>query len=93
MADVVEFKHEIPLPVGSMAGLCGRRPGGWQARPLNFASPIIRLFAWHGRAAETILDGKPATPFLKAGDRVRIWMEDESGHSIFGAIEQEVIAA
>jgi fumarylacetoacetate (FAA) hydrolase len=43
------------------------------------------------RTVETILDGAPATPFLKAGDRVRIWMEDEAGRSIFGAIEQEVI--
>ena len=42
------------------------------------------------RTVETILDGKPATPFLKAGDTVRIWMEDEHGHSIFGAIEQAV---
>ena len=32
------------------------------------------------------------SPFLKPGDRVRIWMEDAAGHSIFGAIEQEVIA-
>jgi fumarylacetoacetate (FAA) hydrolase len=45
------------------------------------------------RTVETIADGKPATPFLKAGDRVRIWMEDVAGRSIFGAIEQEVIAA
>jgi fumarylacetoacetate (FAA) hydrolase len=45
------------------------------------------------RTVETILDGAPATPFLKAGDRVRIWMEDEAGRSIFGAIEQEVVAA
>jgi fumarylacetoacetate (FAA) hydrolase len=43
------------------------------------------------RTVETILDGKPATPFLKQGDRVRIWMEDEAGRSIFGAIEQEVM--
>jgi fumarylacetoacetate (FAA) hydrolase len=45
------------------------------------------------RTVETIADGKPATSFLKAGDRVRIWMEDAAGRSIFGAIEQEVIAA
>jgi fumarylacetoacetate (FAA) hydrolase len=45
------------------------------------------------RTVETILDGKPATPFLKAGDTVRIWMEDEHGHSIFGAIEQAVTGA
>jgi fumarylacetoacetate (FAA) hydrolase len=42
------------------------------------------------RTVETILDGKAATPFLKAGDTVRIWMEDATGHSIFGAIEQVV---
>ena len=29
------------------------------------------------------------TPFLKAGDVVRIEMLDEDGHSIFGAIEQK----
>src|SRR6201991_2113019 len=42
------------------------------------------------RTVETILDGKAATPFLKTGDTVRIWMEDAPGHSIFGAIEQVV---
>ena len=45
------------------------------------------------RTVETILDGKPATPFLKPGDTVRIWMDDAGGHSIFGAIEQTVVAA
>lgn len=45
------------------------------------------------RTVETILDGKPATEFLKAGDTVRIWMEDEHGHAIFGTIEQTVAAA
>jgi fumarylacetoacetate (FAA) hydrolase len=44
------------------------------------------------RTVETILDGNPATPFLKAGDQVRIWMEDEHGHPIFGTIEQTVVA-
>src|SRR5688572_272447 len=43
------------------------------------------------RTVETILDGKPATGFLKAGDTVRIWMDDASGHPIFGVIEQEVV--
>jgi len=45
------------------------------------------------RMIETILDGNPATPFLKAGDVVRIEMKDAHGHSIFGAIEQEVAGA
>jgi fumarylacetoacetate (FAA) hydrolase len=42
------------------------------------------------RMIETIRDGKPSTPFMKAGDTVRIEMKDAHGHSIFGAIEQEV---
>lgn len=42
------------------------------------------------RTIETILRGKPETSFLKAGDTVRIEMNDPSGHSIFGAIEQTV---
>jgi fumarylacetoacetate (FAA) hydrolase len=42
------------------------------------------------RMIETILDGKPATPFLRHGDTVRIWMEDEHGHATFGTIEQTV---
>jgi fumarylacetoacetate (FAA) hydrolase len=42
------------------------------------------------RTVETILDGKPKTPFLKHGDTVRIWMDDDTGHPIFGVIEQTV---
>jgi fumarylacetoacetate (FAA) hydrolase len=42
------------------------------------------------RVVESLLEGETRTPFLKPGDRVRIEMRDERGHSIFGAIEQEV---
>jgi len=42
------------------------------------------------RTVETILTGAPQTPFLKSGDAVRIWMDDDRHHSIFGAIEQLV---
>jgi fumarylacetoacetate (FAA) hydrolase len=45
------------------------------------------------RTIETILEGSAKTPFLKSGDMVRIWMDDERGHPIFGVIEQEVVAA
>jgi fumarylacetoacetate (FAA) hydrolase len=45
------------------------------------------------RMVETILAGAPATPFLKAGDRVRIWMDDANGKPIFGMIDQRVRAA
>lgn len=44
------------------------------------------------RTVETLAQGAPKTPFLKAGDRVRIEMRDTKRHSIFGAIEQEVQA-
>ena len=44
------------------------------------------------RMIETARDGVPKTPFMKAGDTVRIEMNDASGHSIFGAIEQTVAA-
>jgi fumarylacetoacetate (FAA) hydrolase len=44
------------------------------------------------RTVETIQTGKPETPFMKPGDTVRIWMEDERHHAIFGVIEQEVVA-
>ena len=40
---------------------------------------------------ETIETGKPQTPFLRFGDRVRIEMRDGAGASVFGAIEQEVV--
>ncbi len=42
------------------------------------------------RTVETILRGRPETPFLKSGDTVRIWMDDERHHPIFGTIEQAV---
>jgi fumarylacetoacetate (FAA) hydrolase len=43
------------------------------------------------RTLEQIEQGKPVTPFLKFGDRVRIEMLDAAGHSIFGAIDQQVV--
>ncbi len=42
------------------------------------------------RTLETIESGKPVTPFMKFGDRIRIEMRDGDGNSIFGAIDQEV---
>jgi fumarylacetoacetate (FAA) hydrolase len=43
------------------------------------------------RMIETINDGTAKTPFLGNGDVVRINMEDASGHSVFGAIEQKIV--
>ena len=44
------------------------------------------------RARETIAGGKPITPYLKVGDTVAIEMLDGAGRSIFGRIEQRVVA-
>ncbi len=45
------------------------------------------------RANEEIEHGKPVTPFLKFGDRVRIEMFDDNGTTIFGAIDQKIVKA
>jgi len=42
------------------------------------------------RTVETIRTGAAKTPFLKKGDTVRIWAEDDRHHPIFGVIEQTV---
>lgn len=43
------------------------------------------------RMYEQIEGGKPLTPFLRHGDRIRIEMKDADGRSIFGAIDQQVV--
>ena len=42
------------------------------------------------RTYETIEQGQPATPFMRAGDTVRIEMFDAEGRSVFGTIENTV---
>ena len=44
------------------------------------------------RATETIMDGQPSTAFMQYGDTIRIEMKNAEGQSIFGEIEQEVVA-
>jgi fumarylacetoacetate (FAA) hydrolase len=44
------------------------------------------------RCLETIEHGAPATEFMKFGDSVKIEMFDDAGKSIFGAIDQSVVA-
>ena len=45
------------------------------------------------RAIETVVDGKPATDYMKYGDVIRIEMKGRDGESLFGAIEQTVVEA
>lgn len=42
------------------------------------------------RMLEILANGKANTPFMRYGDRIRIEMKDETGLSIFGAIDQPI---
>jgi fumarylacetoacetate (FAA) hydrolase len=73
-----------PLPAGSIVG-----SGTVSNRDRKKGSGCLLE-----RRAEEILDGgKPRTPFLKFGDRVRIDMTGPDGASLFGAIDQVVVQA
>ncbi len=71
------------------SGTVSNKQGGGPGRPAAGGGVGYSCIA-EQRTVETILAGKPSTPFLRFGDRVRIEMLDDSGHSIFGAIEQTV---
>lgn len=43
------------------------------------------------RTIETINTGEASTPFMRFGDTVRIEMNTQTGESIFGAIDQQVV--
>ena len=73
----------------------GRRHGFKSRRRWRAGQPIAEGGLGYSciaeqRMVETIRDGKPSTPFLKFGDRVKIEMLDGKGDTIFGAIEQEI---
>ncbi len=38
------------------------------------------------------MDGKPSTEFMKFGDTIRIEMKAKDGQSVFGAIDQRMVA-
>ena len=44
------------------------------------------------RAIETILDGQPSTEFMRFGDTIHIDMKGKDGQSVFGAIDQKIVA-
>ncbi|MCU4182108.1 fumarylacetoacetate hydrolase family protein [Bosea sp. BH3] len=82
-----------PLGAGTIIGsgtVSNREAGGGPARPMGEGGIGYGCIA-ELRAVETIRHGEPKTPYLRFGDRVRIEMKDPHGHSIFGAIEQEVL--
>lgn len=83
------------LSAGTIIGsgtVSNRGPDGGPGKPIDQGGVGYSCLA-EVRTVETILTGKASTPFLKAGDVVRIQMVDEKRHSIFGAIEQAVAGA
>ncbi len=80
------------LGAGTIIGsgtVSNRDPDGGPGKPVAEGGVGYSCLA-EVRTVETITGGQPVTPFLKKGDRVRIWAEDERHHPIFGTIEQVV---
>ena len=77
-------------PVIGAGTVSNRDADGGPGRPMAEGGQGYACIA-EQRMVETIRGGEPKTPFLRFGDTVRIEMKDASGHSIFGAIEQEIL--
>jgi fumarylacetoacetate (FAA) hydrolase len=80
------------LAAGSIIGsgtVSNRGADGGPGRPIKDGGVGYSCLA-EQRVVEQILTGNATTPFLRAGDRVRIEMRDGIGASIFGAIDQSV---
>ncbi len=81
------------LGAGSIIGsgtVSNRDADGSPGRPVSEGGRGYSCIA-EQRMVETILTGEAKTGFMKHGDVVQIDMRDGHGHSIFGAIEQEVV--
>ena len=83
------------IGAGSIIGsgtVSNRDSNGGPGRPVGDGGLGYSCIA-EVRMVETVLRGKPETPFLKAGDRVSITMHDDKRHAIFGTIDQAVVGA
>lgn len=80
-----------PLCAGSIigSGTVSNKLAGGPGKPVAEGGAGYSCIA-EIRMIETINTGGPKTPFMRFGDTVRIEMKDTAGHSIFGAIEQQV---
>jgi fumarylacetoacetate (FAA) hydrolase len=82
-----------PLGAGTIIGsgtVSNKDADGGPGRPIPQGGLGYSCIA-EQRTVETIVGGEPKTPFMRFGDCIRIEMKDKAGHSIFGAIEQEVV--
>ena len=79
------------LEAGSIvgSGTVSNKEAGGPGRPAASGGVGYSCIA-EQRTVETLVAGKPSTPFMRFGDRIRIEMHDAAGRSIFGAIDQQV---
>lgn len=83
-----------PLGAGAIVGsgtVSNKGADGGPGKPVSEGGLGYSCIA-EIRMIETIADGAPKTGFMAPGDTVRIEMRDAENHSIFGAIEQKVVA-
>lgn len=90
---IVHATKTRPLGAGAIIGsgtVSNAGAQGGPGRPIMQGGLGFSCIA-EQRMIETLATGRPATPFLRVGDTVRIEMKDKAGRSIFGAIEQTVM--
>ena len=83
-----------PLMGGAIVGsgtVSNRDADGGPGKPIAQGGRGYSCIA-EVRMIETIVGGAPVTPFLRAGDQVKIGFDDDNGRSIFGTIDQAVVA-
>lgn len=80
-----------PLGAGTIigSGTVSNKMDGGPGKPVAEGGVGYSCLA-EQRMIETIQHGEAKTPFLRFGDRVKIWMDDPAGRSVFGEIEQTV---
>lgn len=82
-----------PLAAGTIIGsgtVSNKDADGGPGKPVSAGGLGYSCIA-EMRMVETIQQGKPATGFMRFGDRIRIDMLDGDGASIFGTIDQTVV--
>ncbi len=95
MADLVAHAAKTrDLGAGAIIGsgtISNKGEDGGPGKPVSEGGAGYSCIA-EIRMIETIANGEATTPFMSAGDTVKIGMNDADGHSIFGSIEQKVVA-
>lgn len=96
LADLVAHAAKTrPLSAGSIIGsgtISNRGADGGPGAPVDQGGRGYSCIA-EIRTIETIEQGEPKTPFMRYGDRVAMEMQDKSGASIFGRIDQQIVMA